>query len=63
MPHFGRLNEANACVKQLLACFHGGTLWLDTPIEVTVDLIAEITGLPKDGIDPSQYFKGQDNDK
>ena len=63
MSHFGRLNEANASVKKLLACFHGGTLWLDTPIEVMVDLIAEITGLPKDGLDPSQYFKGRDNDK
>ena len=26
MPHFGRLNEAHACVKQLLDCFHGGML-------------------------------------
>ena len=26
MPHFGRLNEAHACLKQLLACFHGGML-------------------------------------
>ena len=29
MPHFDHLNEAHACVKQLLACFHGGMLWLD----------------------------------
>ena len=63
MPHFGQLNEANACVKQLLECFHGGTLWLDTPITLTVDFIFEIAGLSKDGPDPSQYFKGQDNDK
>ena len=63
MPHFGRLNEANACVKQILACFHGGMLWLDTPIVIMVDLISEITGFPKDGPDPSQYFKGRDNDK
>ena len=63
MPHFGRLNEANMCVNQILALFHGRTLWLDTPIEVTVDLIAEITRFPKDGLDPSQYFKGQDHDK
>ena len=63
MPHFGWLNEANACVKQILVCFHGGTFWLDTPIVITVDLISEITGLPMDGLDPSQYFKGRDNDK
>ena len=63
MPHFGRLNEVNACVKQLLACFHGGMLWLDTPITLTVYFISEIMGLPKDGPDPSQYLKGRDNDK
>ena len=53
MPHFGRLNEAHVCVKQLLVCFHGGTLWLTTPIPVIVDLIASITGLPKAGEDPT----------
>ena len=30
---------------------------------ITVDLISEIMGLPMDGPDPSQYFKGRDNDK
>ena len=63
MPHFGRLNKANACVKQLLACFHGGKLWLNEPIQVTVDLIANITRFPKVGEDLTQYFRGQDNDK
>ena len=63
MPHFGRLNEAHACVKQLLACFHGGTLWLNTPIPVTVDLIASIMGLPKAGEDPTQYIRGRDTGK
>ena len=63
MPHFGWLNEAHACVKQLLACFHGGTLWLTTLIPVTVDLIAIITGLSKVGEDPTQYIYGRDTDK
>ena len=36
---------------------------MDTPVAIMVDLISEITGLPKDGPDPSQYFKGKDNDK
>ena len=63
MPHFGRLNEAHACVKQLLACFHGGTLWLNTSIPVTVDLIASITGLLKAGEDPAQYIRGRYMDK
>ena len=63
MSHFGRLNEANVCIKQILAFFHGGTLCFDTLIGITVDLILEITALKKDGIDPLQYFKGRDNDK
>ena len=62
MPHFGWLNEANACTKQLLAYFHGGILWLEKMIAVMVALISEITWLPKDGTDPSQYFRGRDND-
>ena len=56
MPHFGRLNEALACVKQLLACFHGGTLWLTTLIPVIADLIASINGLLKVGEDPVHYI-------
>ena len=53
MPHFGRLNEARSCVKQILAYFHGGTLWLNTPIPILVDLIVSITSLPKAGEDPT----------
>ena len=49
MPHFGWLNEVHSCVKKLLACFHCGMLWLNSPILVTVDLIARITGLPTPG--------------
>ena len=49
MPHFGRLNEAHACFKQLLAYFHGGMFYLNKPIPITVNLIAKITGLPKVG--------------
>ena len=51
MPHFGRFNESHACLKQLLSCFHGGTLWLNTLIPVTVYLITSIIGLPKAGED------------
>ena len=63
MPHFGRPTEVNACVKQLLACFHGRYLWLDESVVVTMELISAITRLPKDGPDPSQYIRGKDNDK
>ena len=47
MPHFGQLNEAHASVKQILVYFHGGMLWLNTFIPITVDLIATITDLLK----------------
>ena len=63
MPHFGQSTEVNACMKQFLVCFHGGILWLDEPVKVMVGLISEITGLPKDGTDPSQYLCGKDNAK
>ena len=63
MPHFRRLAEVNACVKQILIFFHGGYLWLGTKILITLDLISHITGLHKVGVDPSQYFQGKDNDK
>ena len=63
MLHFGRLVEANTCMKKLLACFHGGYLWLDQPVPVTIELISWISRLPKEGSDPSQNFQGKDNDK
>ena len=47
----------------LQACFHGKTLWLDTLVTMIVSLISNIMGLPKDGLDPSHYFRGKDNDK
>ena len=60
MPHFGCLNELHACAKQLLLCFHGGMLWLNTSIPITVDLTTSITGFPKAGEDPAQYIHGRD---
>jgi hypothetical protein len=38
IPHFGRHQEVNACVKLLLSCFHGGYLWLDRCITVDPDV-------------------------
>ena len=52
MLHFWWLNEVNACIKHLLACFHGGILWLETTVTIMVDLISDIMGLPKDGPKP-----------
>jgi hypothetical protein len=45
IPHFGRHEEVNACVKLLLSCFHGGYLWLDRHINVNLTLIHRIIGL------------------
>ena len=50
-------------MKQLLDCFHGGTLWLNKIIPIIVDLIASITGLPKAEEDPVQYIRMRDTDK
>ena len=63
MPHFGRLNESHACVKQILAYFHGGMLYLNEPISVIVDLIINIMSLPKVGEDLVQYLRGRDTVK
>ena len=37
-------------------------MWLDRPVLVTVKLISQITGLPMQGPDPSQYFCSKYND-
>ena len=53
MSHFGCSAETNACVKQLLAYFHGGYLWLDTKVLVNVEFISQITSLFMKGVDLS----------
>jgi hypothetical protein len=35
IPHFGRHQEVNACIKLLLSCYHIGYIWLDR--HVTMD--------------------------
>jgi hypothetical protein len=46
IPHFGRGQYANNCVKQLMEVTHGGYLWLEQLVSIDVELIAYITGLP-----------------
>jgi hypothetical protein len=53
LPHFGRGQYTTACVKQLLAVTHGGDIWLDKPVPITIELNAQITGLPTWGMDPA----------
>jgi hypothetical protein len=37
----------------LLAVTLGGDIWLDKIVPITVDIIAQITGLPTQGMDPT----------
>jgi hypothetical protein len=45
IPHFGRHQEVNSCVKLLLSCYHGGYLWLDRCMNVDPAIIHLIIGL------------------
>jgi hypothetical protein len=42
IPHFGRHQEVNACVKLLLASYHRGYMWLNCHIIVDLKLINRI---------------------
>ena len=50
-------------VKVLLSSVHGGHLWSDRKVDITIDLIHRITGLSKNGADPTVHFMGKDQDK
>jgi hypothetical protein len=62
IPHFGRHQEVNVCIKLLLSCFHGGYLWLDRRIIVDPTLIHWITGLIMEGLDPQDVYPGMATD-
>jgi hypothetical protein len=63
IPHFGRGRYAMTCTKKLLAVVHGGDIWLDKPIPITVELITEITGLPTEGMDPALILDDKSKEK
>jgi hypothetical protein len=63
IPHFGRHQEVNACIKLLLSCYHGGYLWLDRCVTVDPALIHLITGLSMQGPDPQQFYPGKAGDR
>ena len=63
IPHFERSNEITAVVKVLLSYMHGGHLWLDCWVNLTIYLIHRITGLSKNGADPMMHFVGKDQDR
>jgi hypothetical protein len=63
IPHFGRYQEVNACVKLLILCYHGGYLWLDRRITVDLMLIHRITGLSMQGPDSHDFYPGKATDR
>jgi hypothetical protein len=63
LPHFGRGQYATTCIKQLLAVMHGGDIWLDRPVPITVELITQITGLPSRGMDPALILDDKSKEK
>jgi hypothetical protein len=63
LPHFGRGQYATTCIKQLLAATHGGDIWLDNHVPITVELIAQITGLPIRGMDTTLFLDDKTKEK
>jgi hypothetical protein len=43
LPHFGRGQFTTTCIKQLLAVTHGGDIWMEKPVPIKIELIAQIT--------------------
>jgi hypothetical protein len=63
IPHFGRHQEVDACIKLLLSCYHGGYLWLNHSITVDPMLINRIMGLSMQGPDPQEFYPGKAMDR
>jgi hypothetical protein len=59
IPHLGRHQEVNVCVKLLLSSFHGSYLWLDRHITVDASLIHQITILIMQGPEPQDFYPGK----
>ena len=63
IPHFGRHQEVNACVKLLLSCYHGRYLWLYQCITFDPMLIHGIIGLSMQGPNPQYFYPGKATDR
>jgi hypothetical protein len=63
LPHFGRGQYANGCIKQLMAVTHGGDIWLDKLVSIDVEIIVHITGFPSRGMDPAQFLDDKTKEK
>jgi hypothetical protein len=62
IPHFGRHQEVNACMKLLLSFYHGGYLWLNCRITVDLTLINRIIGMSMQGPDPQEFYPRNTSD-
>lgn len=63
IPHFGRSLEVYIVVKLSLSCVHDGYIWLESKININVDVIHRIMSLRKIGDDPSVHFVGKKIDR
>jgi hypothetical protein len=63
IPHFGRHQKVNACIRLLLPCYHSGYLWLDRCITMDPTLINQITGITMQGPDPQDFYLGKTSDR
>jgi hypothetical protein len=63
IPHFGRHQEVNACIKLLLSSVHGSYLWLDRRITFNPVLIHRITRLSMQGLEPHDLYPGKFADR
>jgi hypothetical protein len=63
IPHFGRHQEVNACVKLFLSCYHGEYLWINRCITIDMTLINWIMGLSMQGPDPQDFYRGKAMDR
>jgi hypothetical protein len=63
LPHFGRGQYANNCIKKWMAVTHGGYLWMEKIVSIDVELVTHITGLPSRGMDLGQFLKYKTKEK
>jgi hypothetical protein len=63
LPHFGRGQYVEACIKQLLAVTHGWDIWFDKPVPINIELIAQITRLTIWGMDPTLILDDKSKEK
>jgi hypothetical protein len=63
IPHFGRGQDVNNYVKQLMAVSHRGYLWVEENVSIDMELISYITGLPSRGENLAQNLNDKIKEK